>query len=296
MTMLDVAWAPDLIEAAVLEALRDRPEERALHRERDAIYEIADPQAQDAAFAHVHASWFRRLGLATPLEDALGELPLIAGRCARALVVRALAPRDEIADLLMASPARPTLAIRVRPETLGHAERARAFLRRELTHVADMLDPAFGYSARVDAGAAREALLRARYRVLWDVSVDGRLARRGHGSPDARARRWHEFRRTFAELADATATTFVRVWSEDRVTHAELLALASGARRPECPLCRLPSRDPDGVASLVPAVVDAVRADFPSWTPEAGVCRRCAELYEARVLTPAGRSREENER
>jgi hypothetical protein len=125
--------------------------------------------------------------------------------------------------------------------------------------------------------------LRARYRVLWDVSVDGRLARRGHALPDARAGRWREFRAAFAELADSVETTFARLWDADGVTHAELLALAAGARRPECPLCRLPSHDLDGARGLAPAAVDAVRTDFPSWTREAGLCRRCAELYQARA-------------
>jgi hypothetical protein len=119
--------------------------------------------------------------------------------------------------------------------------------------------------------------------VLWDVSVDGRLARRGHASPDARAGRWREFRAAFAELADSGATVFARLWDADRVTHAELLALATGARRPECPLCRLSSSDLDGASSLTRAAVQAICADFPSWTREAGMCRRCAELYGARV-------------
>jgi hypothetical protein len=282
VSTLDVAWAPDLVEATLLDALRSHADEHRFRRQRDAIYEIADAEARETAFAGLHARWFQNLGFAAPLGEALGERPEIAERCARALVARAVSSRDEAADLLVAPPARPTLAIRVRPETLGRVERALPLLRRELTHVADMLDPAFGYSPRLDAGA-RESLLRARYRVLWDVSVDGRLSRRGHASPDARAARWREFRAAFAELTDSGEAVFARLWDADRVTHAELLALAAGARRPECPLCRLPSHDLDGARGLAPAAVDAVRTDFPSWTREAGLCRRCAELYQARA-------------
>jgi hypothetical protein len=282
VSTLDVAWAPDLVEATLLEALRSHPDEPPFRRQRDAAYDVPDPEEREAAFADLHANWFRRLGFAAPLELALGERPEIAGRCARALVVRALSSRDEAADLLVAPPARPTLAIRILPETLGRAERALPLLRRELAHVVDMLDPAFGYSPRLDADA-RESLLRARYRVLWDVSVDGRLARRGHASPGARAGRWREFRAAFVEIADSAETIFARLWEADRVTHAELLTLAAGVRRPDCPLCRLPACDLDGAAKLTQPAVDALRVDFPSWTPEAGLCRRCAELYEARA-------------
>lgn len=123
--------------------------------------------------------------------------------------------------------------------------------------------------------------------MVWDVAVDGRLARRGRASPGARADRWREFRDAFAELGESAEPIFARVWDADRVTHAELLALAGGARRPECPLCRLPSRELDGAASLSPAALGAVGADFPSWNPEAGLCRRCAEIYQARATASA---------
>lgn len=41
--------------------------------------------------------------------------------------------------------AAPTLVVRLRPQSLLDQGALRTLLRRELLHVADMLDPAFGY-------------------------------------------------------------------------------------------------------------------------------------------------------
>jgi len=46
-----------------------------------------------------------------------------------------------------------------------------------------MLDPAFGYSPTLDLpglNAAEQRLARERFRLLWDIAIDGRLAAAGH--------------------------------------------------------------------------------------------------------------------
>ena len=56
------------------------------------------------------------------------------------------------------------------------------FLHHELEHVADMLDPSFGYRPElpeVDGGPIRLRIIVERYRVLWGTSIDGRLCQRG---------------------------------------------------------------------------------------------------------------------
>jgi len=63
-------------------------------------------------------------------------------------------------------------------------------------HLADMLDPAFGYERNLSAaadGPSAENIVRDHYRVLWDVTIDGRLARHGVASSGARVARWREF-------------------------------------------------------------------------------------------------------
>jgi hypothetical protein len=226
--MMAPEYEPALVEAAVLEALAGRPAERALHAERDPLYAMADPEAREAAFTALHARWFVGLGLDQPLRDALAERPEIGERCGRGIVVRAPAVRAEGADLLVAPPARPTLLVRLTAQRLGARGRALTLLRRELLHVADMLDPDFGYAPRMGAGAPAPGW-QERYRVLWDASIEGRLVRSGLAPSTARAERLREFTRAFPALGPRVGAAFARFFDGPRCTHAELVAAASGS-------------------------------------------------------------------
>jgi hypothetical protein len=222
-----------LVEAAVLAWLSGRPEEEGAFRaERDCVYEIPDPEAREAAFAALHGAWFERLGLDRALQKALAERPEIAGRCARCIVARVVAARDESADLLVAPPALPTLLVRVRAATLCVPERWERLLRHELLHVADMLDPTFDYAPRLPpspVGPAHDRRLAERYRVLWDAFVDGRLARAGQAPAEAREERLSDFARAFPELGDRVPAAFEAFFDAERCTHAGLVAFAQSA-------------------------------------------------------------------
>jgi hypothetical protein len=225
---LAVDLEPGLVESAVLCARRDAPEERAFRGERDRLYAIAEPEVREAAFAAHHTRWFARLGLGRPLERALDEYPEIADRCERCIVASAPAGAHEAADLLVAPPARPTVLLRVRPETVAAPARFLLLLRRELLHIADMLDPAFGYRPRLAStgrGPLADRLLADRYRVVWDVVVDGRLARMGRAPSSMRQERLQEFRRAFPG-PDAEAA-FERLFAGPRCAHADLLGFAA---------------------------------------------------------------------
>ena len=218
-----------LVEATVLAALSGGPAECLFHAERDPLYAIADLDERDAAFAALHARWFDRLGLEAPLRQALAERPEIEAGCARGIVVRAPAARAEVADLLVSPARRPQLVLRLTPETLASPERALALLRHELLHVADMLDPDFGYEPRLPSpdGTAFDHARAGRYRALWDVYVDGRLVRLGRAPSTRRAERLREFRRAFPALGEGTEATFERFFDADRCTHAGLVAFAT---------------------------------------------------------------------
>jgi hypothetical protein len=222
-------YEPALVEAAVLAALRGSPGEAALHRERDPLYSIADCDERETAFARLHAQWFEGLGLDRPLRGALAERPEIGWECGRAIVARAPSARHEGADLRLAPPARPTLLLRLMPETLAAGERAWRLLRRELLHVADMLDPAFGYEPRVGAGAPLDPGRQERYRVLWDAYVEGRLVRSGGAPAAAGAEVLREFTRAFPALGAEGVAAFRRFFDGPSCTHADLVAAATGA-------------------------------------------------------------------
>jgi citrate synthase len=55
-----------------------------------------------------------------------------------------------------------------------------------------------------------------------------------------------------------------------------------------CPLCRFPTYTFESEpARLRAEVLDAIKEDFPNWTPSHGLCIQCADLYRARQLSMA---------
>ena len=226
-----LVFAPDLVEEAVLLAeLRFTPaERRTFRRSRDPLYEIADEQLREDRFHAIHRQWFDRLGLGRVVEDTVRESCDVE----EARVLRAQSRREEGADLVdrvqaRASGATPVLVIRLQPTTILDHEATRALLRHELMHVRDMLDPTFGYQRSLpsDTGALTETTLRDRYRVLWDATIDGRLARAGHVSDRARAQRLREFEALFPMLGGDAPAAFDAWFDRCRPTHEDLLAFA----------------------------------------------------------------------
>jgi hypothetical protein len=287
---LDPEFEPRLVEAAVLEAIRGHAREREFHTERDAVYGLVEPEPREAAFEALHARWFERFGLDRPFHEALAEEPAVARGCARWLVAGARARRDEAADLLIGADVGPSLFVRVLSGTVVTRDPLLRLLRRELLHVADMLDPGFGYEATLPrdvAGGARERVVRGNYRILWDVYVDGRLVRRGVLPSTVRGDRIAEFGRAFPHLGTRTEAAFEQFFTAPRLTHAALLAFSAGgpdgAPLPECRLCEMPTRDFEPVPATLPDhVLAAIRRDVPAWQPADGLCRRCAEVYACR--------------
>ena len=307
---LRVEYEPRLVEETVFQALKGHPKGPAVRRQRDRLYEIEDAEARDAAFRRFHAAWFDRLGLGEPIDQALSEQPLIAAAVWACLVAFASSDRQEGAELFVRSPqegmsevGRRSVVIRLRPETLLAPARIRAFLRHELLHIADMLDPRFGYEPWLpssDAGPAHRELLKERYRVLWDAYIDGRLSRLGWAPAGTRARRLAEFARAFPMLGGRAEEAFDCLFGSESRRHGELVAFASdpesmidrssggGRAGGCCPLCRFPTHAFEPEPRRLPhAAREAVRHDFPEWDPSAGLCLQCADLYRARSASPS---------
>jgi hypothetical protein len=285
---LTVDYDPALVEEALLRRLRGDPQEKAFHRERDRLYELTDPEPRERAFRALHAEWFVRLRLEQPLAVALAEQPLIARRADRCVCRRAGRCSSEGAELFVnGSDVGPRRVVRIAlcPDTLL-GEPALPFLRHELQHIADMLDPAFAYDPTVPSsprGPLRDRLIAERYRVAWDACIDGRLVRGGRLAAAARAARWAEFAPLFAGLGAQTATTFAALFDGPAVwTHPELMALAraedaasrAGGR---CGLCGCPTYT--FCPSLDAATHRLIATDFPMWRPGDGVCLQCADRY-----------------
>lgn len=306
-------YEPALVEEAVLVVIRGQAGEPELRTRRDALYTVADPDAREAGFRALHADWFSRLGLAEAVAERVREQPSIPAGARRGLVVLARSRRDEGADLLVApgtdgrGEAERTLLLRLRPETFGAPDRLRALLRHELLHVADMLDPGFGYATLrpgSTGGALPDALLRERYRVLWDALIDGRLVRWGWAAPGVESERRREFAAAFPMLDPHAEAVFARVFGGTLGTHAALMAVAGepetalgGVRHgrhagERCPVCESPTHVFQPEAERLPAGVhDGIRRSLPGWEPADGLCRQCADLYLVRLPATAREAR-----
>ena len=193
------------------------------------------------------------------------------------------------------------MQILLRPESLLDPAALLPFLRRELYHIADMLDPEFGYEPSLppaEGGPTHDRLLKERYRVLWDTIIDGRMARRGWASESARTERLRDFTRVFPVSGETTAQVFGHFFDQDNHTHAEIAAFvlapraafqkpgASSLAGSRCPLCGFPTyafrAEPDKLAATV---LDQIRIDFPKWDSSQGLCAQCADVYLSMELS-----------
>ena len=300
--MIRLVYAPDLVEETVLLAEARTPGAawRAFRRERDRLYGLREEDQREERFGALHFLQFNALALHHVIEHAITERSDICERVGVGRILRAVRRTDEGADLVDrvvpdGGASEPLLVLRLRPATLLDPPSLRALLRHELTHVSDMLDPAFGYERTLpssDDGPSGDNILRDRYRVLWDVTIDARLARAGLGCEDARSIRRQEFAAAFPMLGDCAGDAFDAWFEQCRPTHAALVAFArspGGGEHSEvtdsgrCPLCRFPVASLDGLPERLSAgAAAAIREDHPAWSVARGLCSQCFDLYEAR--------------
>lgn len=300
---ISVGYDPRLVEEAVFLAVKDGPRAEEFHRERAPLYEIGDVERREEAFRSLHLRWFRQLALAEPLEKGLQENELLRAAARLCWVGYALRRDDEGAELFVKGAAeggrrQGTIRFLVCPHSFLDREGFELFVRRELVHLEDMLDPNFGYRRELPVSGgdpARVKLFKERYRVLWDATVDGRLVRRGLAPASLRDRRLAEFTRAFPTLGEKAPEAFSRFFDREPHMHAELVAFAlepgaAGASRrlpgERCPLCRFVSHAFESEPERLPgAALEEIQRDFPGWRPQEGLCLQCADLYRARSLS-----------
>ena len=302
--MMRVTYADDVVEEAVLLAERSAASAtvQQFRRARNNVYQIADGDQREAAFRDLHRAWFVRFRLHRAVERALAERARLSGRLGLCRVLRAMRPQDEVADLFdRAVPAReadrrPLLVIRLQPSRLLDAVSLRDLLRHELTHVSDMLDPAFGYRRELpasDGGPSADNVVRKRYRVLWDVTIDGRLDREGSAPPHARELRAREFAEAFPMLGARCTEQFAYWFERAQPTHDDLVefvmhppAESQGLHGGRCPLCRFPVASLDRAPErLSPDARQRIEREYPGWDLSQGLCTQCLDLYEAQHVS-----------
>lgn len=258
------------------------------HVERERCYDITDPDKREAAFVQLHLRWFREWGLEGLLLGLLGEYPLLASSLNTIAFRKVRTKKDEAAELYVSAENGRSGVVAMRPERFERDNAVCPFLRHELTHLSDMVDPAFGYSPSLNQSGlnpSHQRIVRERYRLLWDITIDGRLGRTeerdGHRILfDQGFYFWPEGQRH---------DVFSRLWTTKCPRHKELLAFASDPRDLNhadeplpggaCPLCGFSTFEWSDIAALTDAARGSIQREFPTWSPAQGACHRCAEVY-----------------
>lgn len=304
-----IQYDPRLIEEVVFHAQRDPYIAVNLEDARNRIYEIADADERDHLFNELNRSWFFRLGLGHIIDQTLQERAIITSQVEECFIVRATQAKEEGAELFVARESdqnnlqRRVLRVLLRPESLLDAETLTFFLRHEFYHIADMLDPAFAYQPmlpRTEGGPTYDTLVTNRYRVLWDVTINGRMIRRGWCDGAVREQQFRDFVYAFPMLQEGVEELFFRFFDNRQPKHDDLACFAFDPREASanlprkfapgthCPLCKFPTHAyepaPDNLGAEISA---AIRKDFPNWTPLLGLCTQCADLYRGRRLSMA---------
>lgn len=309
---MKIQYDPSLLEAVILLELKQREEAGDLHPLQkyhaltDPIYERIPLKAREAEFEKVHKEFFLQLGFGEAITKVLDEFPEFQGRAGEVFVGKAVTEQEEGADI---GHDWKRIGIKVRPERFGDSQGLRGYLRHELQHLADMLDPAFGYvrEERLAASPAEENLIRERYRLIWAIFIDGRCTRQGKETIAPKEERLRDFETLYPNFPHRERLVFFEnLFGAERLTHAEILAMAKDPNRlpqrvgevslgglPQrvllpgspCPLCRFPTYT-WVEAFQEEEVIGLIKGDFPNWEPQDGACERCAELYSVRRLAP----------
>ncbi len=256
---------PQLLEEVVFQEVRRREQigEQTLfqdYRDRvDALYDLPEDDDRETAFRDVHAEFFNRLGLEQMLRDCLNEFPILYQKLDRIDFMKALTRKEEGAELFVrrdhaeGDRLHRVAVLRLRAEVFLDAERFYTLTRRELYHVSDMVDPAFGYEpdlgdAAGDGDIAQENLVRDRYRVLWSLYIDCRLVDAGRSPATIVQQGRSPLDEAFAGFGDRHVNAIFKTVSNAKpLTHSDLLALAR-SRSPESVAsdARRMSANPDG--------------------------------------------------
>jgi len=256
--------------------------------------ESPDPQENNDEIAY---------DLAREFEERIKEV----------VVKRAINKVDEGSNVLNRVSGNPIIEMRVLASRFSNPEEAMdldAFLIQEFMHAKDMVDPEFDYEdAFIPGNPSVKNLITSRFRLLWNMYVDARLARIGVVSVLPKEARFREFDNFYRKIPDKQRRgIFEGIWVTEKFTHEELLSMATDLdtlmskyvdpgeiseeerdfihlQGSPCPLCKFPTYnwvdDPESICDEM--VIEAIQIDFPDWESKDGGCDRCIEVYELRA-------------
>jgi hypothetical protein len=280
------------------------------HEQRDSIYDL-EQELRPKKFKELDNDFFNRLGYDGFLKEVLEEFPKLKGKIEEVHVRRATTKQNEGSNIVDRG---RKILIRLYPELFIEGATILNILRHELMHVSDMMDENFGYKVEeFNCSPMEERMINDRYRLFWDIFVDGRLVKEGRETIADKDGRRKEFDSFYIKLPKVTRDIiFDKIWCGDAtITHDKmiemakdvdnLLVLAEGTEAKEldevkeeaqasgplpgtpCKLCGFPSYDWIEEIGDDEEIVNIIREDFPDWSIKDGICSRCSEHFKIRA-------------
>lgn len=313
---LEIVYDQQLVDDIVYkglakqEASGDLALYKEYHEKRDAIYEMEE-ESRPRKFRELDSDFFNRLGCDVYIKEIFDEYPDIKEKIESVHVRRATTRQNEGSNVVDEG---RKVIIRLYPEIfIAGINEIRRVIRHELMHVSDMMNKEFNYNVNEEFSPSpmEERIMRDRYRLFWDISVDGRLVNKGLETTATREERKREFDSFFSKIPEGSRDlVFTKMWeAEEPMAHDRMvelskdtnkvLALAAGDRSSEeliedtkelgplpgttCTLCGFPSFDWVEEAAKDEETAKVINEDFPDWKPQDGVCSRCAEYYKVKA-------------
>lgn len=313
---LNIIYDPQLVDDIVYKGLAKRESNGDLelyneyHAQRDAIYDL-ELEKRPKHFKELDNDFFGRLGYDAYLNDILEEYPNLKECIEDVHIRRATTKQNEGSNVVDKG---RKILIRLYPEQFVEGTSIHKVLRHELMHVSDMMDKDFGYKdEEYNCSPMEERMINDKYRLFWDIYVDGRIERSGKDTIAGKGERIKEFDSYFIKLPQETRSLlFEKIWcGEVPITHDKivgmakdidnLLALAEGAGSKDintikeeaqakgplpgttCVLCGFPSYNWVEGIEEDDEIINIIHEDFPNWSISDGICSRCEEHYKIRA-------------
>jgi hypothetical protein len=328
---MDIRFQPALLQE-VIDSFVEKTERegdptyyKEFHELADPIYEKFSLDDREPEFKKLYQYLFGIWGFSDIIRDAFNEFPNLKEKVGIVLVKGVLKEDQEGVDVLrkwgsierdlakqFEEKGQKGVGIKLIPRRFYDPALTR-YCRHELTHISDLLDPAFGYDpdTKVGQNPGEETLVLQRYRVLWCLHIDSRLQRASKESMLGKDDRFKEFRSWYRKIPPVQIkSVFEGLWESEVLTHSELIEMATdtlrvmdraveveGGEVPEtqnkvmlmpgfpCPLCRFPTYSwvEDMADKVEKHVLDFIRENHPGWDVEYGACDRCVEVYKLRA-------------
>jgi hypothetical protein len=282
------------------------------HHEADSLYAVKDAKHRAEQFRELFRRWFYRGQFDRPFSDALAELPEVDASVDFVTITGAASRAEERADLASAAGApikacegRAWLGISIQASRFLDRPGLRRWLRHELWHVRDMLDPEFQYDREDLASGPAERLpqrvVQDRYALLWSLSIDARVERAGQLPACSREQRLTRFAAAFPGFSpDRYHAALASIGVTRGLRHPELVEFArtpqcllgsnlngktlhSPLRGSACPLCRFPTFQwADLTQPEKRPIIESIGLAYPKWSREHGICTTCFDLFSIR--------------